>query len=71
MKTELTADQIIDALGGTSEIARLCEISPQATCQWRTKGIPKPWMKFLRAERPDVFEPKPAAAPEHSAAPTP
>lgn len=53
---EATASQIIDAIGGTFKVAQLCELSAQAVCNWRTKGIPKPWRKYLQAVRPDVFE---------------
>lgn len=52
---EATASQIIDAIGGTFKVAQLCELSAQAVCNWRTKGIPKPWRKYLQAVRPDVF----------------
>lgn len=50
-------NQIIDALGGTSEVARLCEVTPGAVSQWRDpdKRIPPAQLRFLRAVRPDVF----------------
>lgn len=42
-----TADQLIDALGGPSAVARLIaeasnddQITPQAVMRWRTAGIP-------------------------------
>jgi hypothetical protein len=50
-----TPDQIIDALGGTSETARLCEVSPPAVTQWRSKGIPKPHLRYLRTVKPEIF----------------
>ena len=50
-----TPDTIIDALGGTAEVARLCDISSQAVSQWRTNGIPRAQMKYLRVVRPEVF----------------
>lgn len=53
---EATASQIIDAIGGTAKVAQLCEISAQAVCNWRAKGIPKPWRKYLQAVRPNVFD---------------
>ena len=55
MNKELTADEIIDALGGTSETARLCEIQPPSVSEWRRNGIPKPQLKFLKLARPDIF----------------
>jgi hypothetical protein len=59
MTKELTAGQIIDALGGTSETARLCEVEPPSVSDWRKNGIPKPRLMFLRLARPDVFGIKP------------
>ncbi len=46
---------IIDRLGGTVKTAELCELSKGAVSQWRTNGIPSPWLKFLRATHPEVF----------------
>lgn len=40
MEKNLTPDQIIDALGGTSEVARLCAVSDPSVSQWRKAGIP-------------------------------
>ncbi len=51
----MNASEIIDALGGTGETARLCEVSASAVSQWRENGIPRPWRKFLMASHPDVF----------------
>jgi len=52
-------NQIIDALGGTSATARLCEIAPASVSGWRKKGIPKAQLKYLMLARPDVFPPQP------------
>jgi hypothetical protein len=51
----MDANKIIDDLGGTSALAKLCEVTPGAVSQWRNDGIPKHQMKFLRVVRPDVF----------------
>ena len=48
-------NQIIDALGGTTEVARICDIEPQAVSLWRTRGIPQARLMYLRLLRPDVF----------------
>lgn len=48
--------EIIDALGGTSAVAKLCEITPQAVSQWKDKGIPKTQQLYLKAVRPDAFK---------------
>jgi len=60
------ACRVIDALGGTGEVARLCEVSPAAVSQWRKEGIPKPRLQFLRLARPHVFSMP--SAPQESAA---
>lgn len=51
---------IIDSLGGTSEVARLCGVQPQAVSQWRTDGIPSSRLMYLRLLRPDVFDEAPS-----------
>ena len=53
----MDTNKIIDSLGGTSAVAEMCNISTGAVSQWRTSenGIPKPWLMFFRATRPDVF----------------
>lgn len=50
------ANQIIDALGGTAEVARICQIKPPSVSEWRDNGIPQARIMFLRLLRPDVFE---------------
>ena len=52
----LDANSIIDALGGTAQVARICGVRPQAVSQWKTNGIPKPWLKFLQSAYPKVFK---------------
>lgn len=52
----MDANKIIDALGGTNEVARVCEVTAQAVSQWRDDGIPKARLMFLRLKRPDIFE---------------
>lgn len=55
MTKEPTPDEIIDALGGTSEVAKLCEVRPPSVSDWRRTGIPKPRLMFLKLARPEVF----------------
>jgi hypothetical protein len=68
----MDSEKIIKRLGGTFEVARLCECTPQAVSQWfgvdpetgKPRTIPKPRLMFLKAVRPDVFEePEPAGEP--------
>jgi len=54
----MEASTIIDRLGGTGAVAKLCEITAPSVSEWRTRGIPKPWRKYLEAIRPDVFKPE-------------
>lgn len=51
----MEAQEIISALGGTAETARICECSPQAVSQWIKDGIPKARLMYLKAVRPEVF----------------
>lgn len=47
--------QIIQALGGPTEVAKIFEITSQAVSQWKTNGIPRSHLRFLRATRPELF----------------
>lgn len=62
----MDTNSIIDALGGTVAVARLCDTSPSAVSQWRQSGIPKPRLMYLRVVRPDVFEQQQDEAHERS-----
>ncbi|WP_429015217.1 hypothetical protein [Comamonas sp. 4034] len=42
------ATKIIEALGGTAEVARMCEISMPSVSNWKQSGIPDARVKFLR-----------------------
>lgn len=55
--------EIIDAFGGTAEVARLCEVKPPSVSEWRKNGIPHARRKFLQLLRPELFPP--ANAPAH------
>lgn len=48
-------NRIIDALGGTTEVAEMCKVTPAAVSQWREHGIPQARMMFLRLAEPKVF----------------
>lgn len=60
--------KIIDALGGTVAVARLCKIKPPSVSEWRTKGIPDARRQLLELLRPDVFAPKREVRPRRSRA---
>ena len=57
METEQAkANRIIDALGGTFAVSRLCSnASPQAVSDWRKKGLPPAREQLFRYLRPDLF----------------
>ena len=64
MTNELTADEIIDALGGTSETARICQVKDPSVSEWRRNGIPRARLMFLKLARPEVFSTEGRLDPE-------
>lgn len=48
--------QIIDRLGGTGFVARLCKVKPPSVSIWRTTGIPAARRQFLELKHPEAFE---------------
>ena len=48
-KLKLTDSNLIDLLGGTSKVARLCKVDPAAISNWRIRGIPHGQLIFLGA----------------------
>jgi len=59
----MDADYVIDSLGGTSAVARLCRIRSASVSEWRHRGIPPAREQFLRLLRPDIFGAPPDDAP--------
>lgn len=55
------ANRVIDALGGTAVVAKLCEVNRQAVSQWRRNGLPDARRMYLRVIRPDVFSDSPTS----------
>lgn len=47
--------KIIDALGGTAAVAKLCRVRPPSVSEWRKAGIPRARRQFLELIRPDLF----------------
>ena len=37
---KLSESQIIDLLGGSGKVARMCNVTPASVTHWRTRGIP-------------------------------
>lgn len=50
-----TASQIIDALGGTTVVAKLCCVRAPSVSDWRKHGIPSARRQFLELLRPEAF----------------
>jgi hypothetical protein len=50
-----TDSEIIDRLGGTTEVARICQIKPPSVSEWRATGIPPARRQYLELLRPDAF----------------
>jgi DNA-binding transcriptional regulator YdaS (Cro superfamily) len=46
---KLTDTAIIDLLGGTAKVARMCKVDPAAVSNWRIRGIPGDKYMFLGA----------------------
>ncbi|AZY48835.1 Cro/CI family transcriptional regulator [Bordetella avium] len=63
MTTKHPDSDIIDALGGTAAVARLCGVKQPSVSDWRKDGIPRARRMFLQAVRPDAFTDQPAPPP--------
>lgn len=51
----MDANQIIQNLGGTAAVARLCRVKQPSVSQWRRNGIPPARLQYLMLLRPDAF----------------
>jgi len=40
---------LIDLLGGTNKVAKMCDVAPAAVAQWKNNGIPHGQLLFLAA----------------------
>ena len=53
----MDVNNIIDKLGGTAAVARLCQVEAPSVSEWRRRNeIPKARLMFLMLARPDVFK---------------
>jgi hypothetical protein len=43
----MTDNQLINKLGGTSEVSRICELHRSAVSHWRRNGMPRTWRIIL------------------------
>ena len=50
MKTKLTENAMLDLLGGTAKVAKLCKCDNATVSTWRKRGIPYGQLLFLSAQ---------------------
>lgn len=48
--------QFIELLGGTSAVARTCEVTRGAVSQWKKSGIPKAQKNYLKTKFPSQYK---------------
>jgi DNA-binding transcriptional regulator YdaS (Cro superfamily) len=46
----MNTNEIIDLLGGTFAVAKMCQISPPSVSQWRNNGLPGDKLVLLASE---------------------
>ena len=46
----MNTNEIIDLLGGTFAVAKMCQISPPSVSQWRNNGLPGDKLVLLATE---------------------
>lgn len=51
----MDTNKLINELGGTAEVARICGVKQPSVSDWRKYGIPKARLMYLQLLRPDVF----------------
>jgi hypothetical protein len=51
----MTDSEIIERLGGTFAVARLCKVKSPSVSEWKKNGIPQARRQYLELLRPDVF----------------
>lgn len=48
-------EKFIVELGDTVEVAKICNVTPQAVSQWKNKGIPSARMMYLKLRFPKKY----------------
>jgi hypothetical protein len=54
--TNTHASKIIDALGGTAQVARLFDVRMASVSDWKQSGIPRARMMYLKAVHPKALK---------------
>lgn len=62
MLAAMSDSELIDKAGGTTAVARVCGVTPAVVTNWKSRGIPMGWRKFLAVALPEVFATERAAA---------
>ena len=44
---DTSAVHTINMFGGTTAVAKLCDIKPPSVSDWKISGIPKPWLGYF------------------------
>jgi hypothetical protein len=45
----MTAKEVIEFYGGTAKTAKLCGVTMQTVSNWKKRGVPKSWLRFLES----------------------
>lgn len=61
MLAAMSDSELIDKAGGTTAVARICGVTPAVVTNWKSRGIPTGWRKFLEVAVPKVFAEQSAA----------
>ena len=48
------AKSLITELGGVCQVARICEIASSSVCSWRTIGVPRARLMYLKLKYPKL-----------------
>jgi hypothetical protein len=67
MNPESEDSELIDKLGGSGAVARLCGVTSQAVSVWRRKGIPDLRRRLLMLEHADLVRQVAGHQVEHHA----
>jgi len=54
----IEAIRVIDLLGGTTSVSKICSISLASVSAWKKRGIPKGWYEFFKCQFPHLFNPQ-------------
>lgn len=47
---------IIEKLGGTQEVSRICNVKPSSVSGWKYDGVPDARLMYLKVVFPKVFK---------------